>query len=261
MKAYSITIQGGREYQEDKFVNTQIEKGVFLSCIFDGHGGDDVSIFLQNNFPGFVKQGLHNGSCHDIPMLLRRAFKTADYMIDVLNTPHTGSTAVVCLIHNDKVFFANAGDSLGMIQYSSSDQGSDHGSDHSSDHVKYMSIDHKVDNPIETKRITSAGGTILYSSGMGRVSGTLNLARSLGDFYLKEWVISDPFIRSESLQKIRYIFLASDGIWDVMDKIKIQNLLKDVTHQTANRHLNDIIEYALAAGSTDNITATLILLV
>lgn len=249
MKAYSITVQGGREYQEDKFVNTQIGKDVFLSCVFDGHGGDDVSIFLQNNFAEFVKQGLYNGCLHDIPMLLRRAFATADNMIEVINTPTTGSTAIVCLIHNDKVFFANAGDSLAMIQYSNSDR------------VEYMSIDHKVDNPNETKRIIASGGQIYYNSGMGRVSGTLNLARSLGDFYLKQWVISEPFIRSESLKNIRYIFLASDGIWDVMDKIKIQKILKDITHQTAYVDLNTVIEYAMAAGSTDNITATLILLV
>jgi serine/threonine protein phosphatase PrpC len=248
MKAYSITAQGGREYQEDKFVNTQIEKGVYLSCVFDGHGGDEVSIFLQNNFPDFVKQGLHNGGRHDIPMLLRRAFRTADNMIEVINTPMTGSTAVVCYIDKEKVFFANAGDSLGMIHYSSHD------------HVEYMSIDHKVDNPNETKRINSNGGQILYSSGMGRVSGTLNLARSLGDFYLKQWVISDPFIRSESIKNIHYIFLASDGVWDVMDKNNIHKILKGVTHATAYNELNNIIDYALAAGSTDNITATLILL-
>jgi serine/threonine protein phosphatase PrpC len=249
MKPYSISAQGGRVYQEDKFVNTNIYKDdVYLSCIFDGHGGDDVSIFLQNNFPDFVKQALHNGGLHDIPMLLRRVFKTADNMIEVLNTPMTGSTAVVCLIDKEKVFFANAGDSLAMIHYSQSDQ------------VEYMSIDHKVDNPNETKRIISSGGQITYNSGMGRVSGTLNLARSLGDFNLKPWVISDPFIRSESRKKILYIFLASDGVWDVMSKNEIQKILGKVTHQSAYSDLNNVIDYAMNAGSTDNITATLILL-
>ena len=44
-----------------------------------------------------------------------------------------------------------------------------------------MSEDHKPDNPGEKKRIESAGGMIAD----GRVKGSLNLSRALGDFEFK----------------------------------------------------------------------------
>lgn len=48
--------------------------------------------------------------------------------------------------------------------------------------VENMSEDHKPNDPKEKQRIIKAGGTIED----GRICGTLNLSRALGDFEFKK---------------------------------------------------------------------------
>jgi protein phosphatase 1G len=69
----------------------------------------------------------------------------------------TGCTACVCLIHEDKFYFANAGDSRAVL----SQKG-----------IAYpMSFDHKPELEVETNRIEKAGGWISD----GRVKGKLGI--------------------------------------------------------------------------------------
>jgi serine/threonine protein phosphatase PrpC len=117
----------------------------------------------------------------------------------------TGCTATVCLIHENKVYFANAGDSRVVI---------------SKNGVAIpMTVDHKPDLEEEKNRIYKAGGTVTD----GRVNGNLNLSRSLGDLEYKQnkklkpeqqIVTAYPDITEESLSNIDMILLACDGVWD-----------------------------------------------
>lgn len=248
VKFFSKTVQGYRPYQEDEYINESINNKIYISCIFDGHGGGDVSKFCKENIVEILKHELHNGMQYDIPVMLRKCFDVIDSLIDNLNIPMVGSTAIVCLIYEDTVYFANAGDSLAYICITKEE----------STFLKDVSIEHKADNPYETKRILESGGVILYDTGMGRVAGNLNLARSLGDFYLKKWVISNPFVHKENSKNIDYIFLASDGIWDVMKKEEVQSIL-ETTGYDFDKALDKIIYTAMnIRSSMDNITATFI---
>ena len=117
----------------------------------------------------------------------------------------TGCTATVCLIHENKVYFANAGDSRIVI---------------SKNGVAIpMTVDHKPDLEEEKNRIYKAGGTVTD----GRVNGNLNLSRSLGDLEYKQnkkmkpeqqIVTAFPDVTEEALQNIDMIILACDGVWD-----------------------------------------------
>jgi serine/threonine protein phosphatase PrpC len=242
MKYWTETAQGHRPYQEDRVLNEWITNDIFVSCVFDGHGGDAVAEFCKQNMGKLIKQQIHDGVTHDMPQLIRNVVKTMDSLIEYSQKPHIGSTLVMCIITPSKVYFANAGDSLAIIKTKAN-------------RLMDMSIDHKVDNPHETNRIRNSGGVILYDTGMGRVDGNLNLARSLGDFYLKKWVISTPFIRSVNRAAISYIFLASDGIWDVFTKETIDTFLKNGYKEGM---LEKLIQLAINNGSTDNCTCTFI---
>lgn len=79
-----------------------------------------------------------------------------------------GSTAVVVLIKDNKLFCANAGDSRAIACINGN--------------VEILSLDHKPNNDKEYKRICEAGGWVEYN----RVNGNLALSRALGDFIFKK---------------------------------------------------------------------------
>lgn len=79
-----------------------------------------------------------------------------------------GSTAVVVLIKDNKLFCANAGDSRAIASINGN--------------VEILSMDHKPNNDKEFKRICEAGGWVEYN----RVNGNLALSRALGDFIFKK---------------------------------------------------------------------------
>ena len=85
-----------------------------------------------------------------------------------------------------------------------------------------LTQDHKPMDPEEFARITKAGGFVAD----GRVNGSLNLSRALGDLEYKQSkelppeeqaVTANPEVRREKLQpEDEFILLACDGIWDVL---------------------------------------------
>lgn len=83
----------------------------------------------------------------------------------------SGSTAVVALLKDNKIYVANAGDSRCIISKNGE--------------VFEMSIDHKPNNKVESDRITKAGGKVEKINFQYRVDGNLNLSRALGTSKLK----------------------------------------------------------------------------
>lgn len=85
-----------------------------------------------------------------------------------------------------------------------------------------MSKDHKPTDPVEEERIKKAGGFVAD----GRVNGSLNLSRALGDMEYKrckdlppndQMVSSCPDVKSLDLKRGHdFCILACDGIWDVL---------------------------------------------
>lgn len=122
--------------------------------------------------------------------------------------PSSGSTAVVALIRGNKLFVANAGDSRCIM----SRRGK----------AIDLSVDHKPELEHEKERIKKANGYIHA----GRVNGSLNLTRAIGDMEFKwqtdlppdkQIVTCCPDIREVELgPEDEFIVLACDGIWDVM---------------------------------------------
>jgi protein phosphatase 1L len=244
MKVISLTAKGFRPYQEDRMKTFQVKQFI-VSCIFDGHGGDEVSEFCVKNIEEICIKNFNIHGVHDIPMLLRNIYKYLDNEIKKLQCIFTGSTATITIITPHKIFFSNAGDSMAMV--ASQDKSK-------TDVIRNMSFEHKVEN--EISRIKDLGGTIETNTGMARIGG-LNLSRSVGDFHLKKYVISDPFISSIPRKNVEYIYQASDGIWDVLSIHEIADIIKQ-SNKKEKVLFENIIKKALEKGSTDNITSTYI---
>lgn len=82
-----------------------------------------------------------------------------------------GCTAVVALLHGNKLFIANAGDSRAVLCRDGK--------------AFPLSEDHKPSQARERERIVAAGGFLSEIGGMCRVNGNLNLSRAIGDLKYK----------------------------------------------------------------------------
>jgi len=147
-----------------------------------------------------------------------------------------------------------------------------------SSNIEALTEDHKPSDPKELARIKAAGGFVSLS---GRVMGVLNMSRALGDFSLKDYVVSTPEVRTTELGSSDegFILLACDGVFDVFTNEEavsiIQNSYRErvqaaasslgvqslSVEQKSNVDMNiatvlaeNLVERAIQEGSHDNIT-------
>lgn len=126
----------------------------------------------------------------------------------------SGCTAIVALLKHNELFIANAGDSRAVLCRDGN--------------AIALSNDHKPTNLEERERIINAGGFINEIGGVCRVNGNLNLSRAIGDLRYKTNIDLDPALqiitaepdvkRIEITSRDRFLVMACDGIWDVMQK-------------------------------------------
>ncbi|XP_045789394.1 protein phosphatase 2C 77-like isoform X1 [Trifolium pratense] len=113
-----------------------------------------------------------------------------------------GSTALVAVLTQTHIIVANCGDSRAVLC-----RGKE---------ALPLSTDHRPDIEDEQERIEAAGGKIIQWNGY-RVLGVLAVSRSIGDRYLKPWIIPDPEVNCILREKTdECLILASDGLWDVI---------------------------------------------
>lgn len=113
-----------------------------------------------------------------------------------------GSTAVVALLCSSHIIVANCGDSRAVL--------------YRGKEALALSNDHKPNREDEYARIEASGGKVIQWNGH-RVFGVLAMSRSIGDRYLKPWVIPEPEVMFvPRAREDECLILASDGLWDVM---------------------------------------------
>ena len=88
--------------------------------------------------------------------------------------------------------------------------------------------------------------------------GTLMLTRSIGDKEMKKYgVLPKPSVkRIEVGSEDKWVVLASDGVWDVVNEDNLREISKK--HDSAERFCKDIVKYAVDADSRDNISCIVI---
>ncbi|XP_021746418.1 probable protein phosphatase 2C 60 [Chenopodium quinoa] len=133
--------------------------------------------------------------------------------------PTSGSTACVAVIRENQLLVANAGDSRCVISRKGQ--------------AYNLSRDHKPELDAEKERIMRAGGFIHA----GRVNGSLNLARAIGDMEFKQnkflpvekqIVTANPDINVVELcDDDDFMVLACDGIWDCMSSQQLVDFVHE----------------------------------
>ena len=240
-----------RDYMEDKgksILNFDSNPNNALFCLFDGHGGDEVSKLLQDCFPKYMKEIL--------PLNIDNAenkFKNLFLKIDNKikekrnNYNQIGSTACIAYITEEGgkniLYCANVGDTRCILIKEFGN--------------KRLSYDDRASDENEYNRIKNQGGIVFD----GRVYGQLMLSRAFGDWELKNYgVICEPHITRINLENDdKYIIMATDGVWDVLEDDDVYELSKFDSNNSLDL-CRKIIQTSLDKGGMDNISCFVIAL-
>jgi protein phosphatase 1L len=259
----------GKMQNEDKYtieLAQESNNNSNLFGVYDGHGGDSVSTYLSGNLPNhiFAKMKHHNGTSQ-IESYLDQAFMEADAVVSNGRYEKVGSTATVGLIRDNKLFVANAGDSMLVLCRK--------------DNSYFATKQHRPNTRKEIDRIYAAGGHIIISSDSTpwlcvapQNPPFLSLSRAIGDYPKIPGLIGAPEVETKQLTPDdEFIILATDGFWDHIFKFQIFDEYSAVSEarklvqkelKSANTKLNEIAkklcEKALSNGSGDDITVMLI---
>lgn len=118
--------------------------------------------------------------------------------------------------------------------------------------MKYFFVDTFLQS--ERQRIEGSGGVVLeFPVGCYRVNGRLAVSRAIGDYGLKDVVISEPDIVCIQLNGNEdFLLMACDGLWDYVleDEVALMvyNMLeknKGKSNGFLRRKKNEIVSYEI----------------
>ncbi|WCJ39473.1 Protein phosphatase 2C family protein [Euphorbia peplus] len=223
---------GGRAV--DKFNENLTHLTTHFFGVYDGHGGAQVANYCQERIHvalseeiGNVKNDFSNANVEGNQQLQWEAAFTncflkvddevggkgaktnvesdgdaSDTTVEPLAPETVGSTAVVALVCSSHIIVANCGDSRAVL--------------YRGKEPMPLSVDHKPNREDEYARIEASGGKVIQWNGH-RVFGVLAMSRSIGDRYLKPWIIPEPEVMFiPRARDDECLILATDGLWDVM---------------------------------------------
>lgn len=245
MGAYTLQSFGkGTNENQDTYVASG-NGNKFLAGVFDGHGekGKRISEFAKSALSKnlFCHKDLHS----DPRIALEAAYRDTQSQIERTHgreAAESGTTAVACYQHRDRLLVANVGDSRAVLgRCDTARRGG----------LKAVELtsDHKPSRADEKQRILAAGGKVdqmcfpvwnagggvrLMRGGPERVMdssgfGGLAMSRSLGDLSLRPYVSSQPEVFERRLDnKDRFLVLGSDGVWDQLSNQEVVDIASRV---------------------------------
>nr|CAB3468592.1 unnamed protein product [Digitaria exilis] len=213
------SMQGWRATMEDAVTCAIFQHSALLDLdndtsffgVFDGHGGKVVAKFCAK----YLHREVLNSEAYaagDLGAAVHRAF----FRMDEMMRGQRGWRELQALGDKINQF---TGIIEGLIWSPKGSDSNDRHDDWSFEEAYNLSRDHKPELEAERERIQSAGGYIQ----MGRVNGTLNLSRAIGDMEFKQnkflspdkqILTANPDINIVELcDDDDFLVLACDGIW------------------------------------------------
>jgi len=208
--------------KEEKGISITNFSQVAYYGVYDGHGGAQTAEMVVDELHSKIfKSELFDSG--DIVAAIHNGFQEMDkYVVEEANKQNSmhGCTCVCSLVLDGVVYFANIGDSEGILVEVENGNVT----------AKIMTKAHKANEPSEKDRIESMGGHVFF----GRVYGSLAVSRSFGDAKYKrpktskDFVSWEPYTDVQILSPIhKYMILACDGLFDVMK----HNEVAEMTHK------------------------------
>lgn len=227
-----------RDHNEDYMAHFDTYLG-YCIIICDGMGGHSAGEIASQNAIISIQQYLQDtkNNIRDIPTALKNAIEFANYQLREMVNQNIqlkgmGTTCVLALITNGKLYFAHAGDSR-LYRISGND-------------IEQLTKDHSV-----VQKMIDSG---ILTEAEAELSDKKNqISKAIGVFEKVEPSISDTAILLEDNDKL---LLCSDGLTAHINKeIIFETVSKIADVQMAVLQLTDL---AIEAGGSDNITIQLI---
>ncbi|CAF1082932.1 unnamed protein product [Didymodactylos carnosus] len=259
-------IQGHRHEMEDthaifmQLPDSSLSSSSYFG-VFDGHNGSKAAIRASQYLHKYIIQALNSTAPNNEQGIiegLKRAHIKFDHDLRMEakkanDNDDSGSTSISCLIHRNKIYLMNLGDSRALIVAPSGN-------------IVVQTKDHKPTDPMEMSRIQQAGGQVHQ----GRINGVIGLSRAFGNFLFKsntrlaqdqQMIIAKPDIYLYSqIHYPAFIVLGSDGIFDCVSNEQLTSFI--ISRLRSTNHLSDIcrdiLDLCLRSGSLDNMTVILI---
>lgn len=253
-----------------------------LLALFDGHNtwGHETAQAAQVDLPWNILTKLRHLPQHDesgesiasypeeerIKRILNESFVEMDRDRSIRLVPDSGSTALVILQQNSKVYLASAGDSTAFCaQWRSRRSESSHDPTVGTAPILVTAVRHKPGHPEERARIESAHGQVWIPAKASQTTRVgiprahpdgsvaadeeiiwLAMSRCLGDEEGKKlgYLLAEPSIQVldlTSLESSENVFCvaASDGLTDVLSTAHVANQLGAVLYGGSNTSARD----------------------
>ena len=262
MNIHSVSLKGLRDQNEDKhnaILNIDQKKpelnNINYFAIFDGHGGKEVSKFLNINMPKYF---FNKSVSYPIPR--KYVSSVFDHLQKNLQnqkySKHCGSTALIVLHykHNNEEYInvINTGDCRCILCRDN--------------FAMPLTKDHKPNWPEERARIENLGGNIVFDGFDFRIKD-LSVSRAFGDIDATPYVTHTPDLFRYKLEKTdKFIVLGCDGLFDQASNDLIVNfILLNAYDMNTNKRINKnvniakkLAEFVIQRGSTDNVSVIII---
>jgi len=255
-------VKGRRPTMEDRFSivddKSSNEKRFMGFAVYDGHGGPYLANFAERYIlPSIIRSYLSTpekdkSSVNLTQLLSEEIVKNDEEAMEKggLGQDLSGSTALVGVLHKNKLYIANVGDSRAVATKIDT-----------LDEALQITMDHKPNHDRELERIKAAGGWVAFN-GVWRVGGILAVSRALGDAYLKKfgWVTATPDVFVIDLKRLplQYIIMASDGLWDVFSSQEAVEFVSPYINTEELFGAKQLAEKAMKKGSSDNVTVMIV---
>ncbi|XP_050367072.1 probable protein phosphatase 2C 63 [Argentina anserina] len=259
---YSIAVVQANSKLEDQGQVFTSPSATYVG-VYDGHGGPEASRFVNNNlFPYLHKFATEQGGLS--AEVIRRAFSaTEEEFVSLVkrswpvkpSIAYMGSCCLVGAIANDVLYVANLGDSRAVL-------GRKVNGSRSRVVAERLSTDHNVGDE-EVRREVEAlhpddSHVVVYTRGVWRIKGIIQVSRSIGDVYLKKpefnrdplyqqfvtpvpmkrpVVTAEPSILTRNIKpQDMFLIFASDGLWEQLtDETAVELVFKNPRAGIAKR--------------------------
>lgn len=247
------TFKNNRQTMEDHYcvksdtVKIGVETyEVELYAVFDGHGGDQVAIFVKDNIFQYLMEALQINGLTDEGLFkaLNDCCKSLQENLSLkVKCSGTGTTLTAILRLKNKKnkekmknWVFNLGDSRALAILPTGK-------------VVQLTQDAKPQIPRYEKKIKLLGGTV---SGI-RVNDILAVASALGDSDILGVIHTPKIYQCDDFE---YIIIGSDGLFDILSTDRVGELVKKWKTKRVDEIADNLVLYA--TGSHDNITAMVI---
>lgn len=269
---YSIAVVQANSALEDQSQVFTSPSATYVG-VYDGHGGPEASRFVNKHlFPYLHKFATEQGGLsadvikkafhateEDFCRLVKRALPAQPQIASV------GSCCLVGAISNDVLYVANLGDSRAVLGRKVLEDSKNKVA------AERLSTDHNVGDEDVRKEVEALhpddAHIVVYSRGVWRIKGIIQVSRSIGDVYLKKpefyrdpvfqqfgnpiplkrpAMTAEPSILKRKLRpQDLFLIFASDGLWEQLsDEAAVEIVFKNPRAGIAKRLVRAALQEA-----------------